>query len=250
MKKGHRKPKKYEFTCRLCGVTFNAADYKAKLCEKCRSPKLCKCGCGEYTKSKGALYKAGHYTRGKTYLEIYGSTEVSCGYQLGEKNIAKQKEIRKKLSESIKKSYTPELRELRRKQFKGNKSFSRVSKNSQKFAWELYNKLSDEEKVNCKFADLNDEFIINDFINDTFYMYDFTLLNKKKIIEFHGDFWHMNPNQYNENDIHIKTKEKAVDIWNADKRKEQIAKQNGFNYLSVWESDLDKIEKSIEFLKL
>ena len=249
MPKGWKKEKKYSFMCKICGEKFKAADFKAKLCDKCRSPKLCKCGCGEYTSSKGALYKAGHHHRGKTYEEIYGSKDVSCGYQPGNKNIAKRKDIREKIKIGVKNSYkNPELIQKRKDDFKGNNVFSSVSKSSQKFAWELYECLTDSDKKQCMFGDLNEEFILDDYITNSFYRYDFTLINKKLIIEFHGDFWHMNPSEYKETDIHIKTRQQASEIWEVDRQKRKIAETNGFKYFVVWERDENKIEKSLNFI--
>lgn len=53
-------------------------------------------------------------TRGKTYKEIYGDKFIKCGFLKGDNNVAKRSEIRKKISESVKASYTPELLERRR----------------------------------------------------------------------------------------------------------------------------------------
>jgi hypothetical protein len=55
-------------------------------------------------------------TRGKTYKEIYGTSNPSCGFKCGNDNIAKSDEIKKKISKGVKLSYTDELRNMRRMQ--------------------------------------------------------------------------------------------------------------------------------------
>jgi hypothetical protein len=55
-------------------------------------------------------------------------------------------------------------------------------------------------------------------VNNKLYFLDCLLKEKKKIIEYFGDFWHANPTKYKENDI-IKfpgSKVIAKDIWNQD----------------------------------
>lgn len=60
----------------------------------------------------------GHRFKGKTYSEIYGGALPKCGAQRGTANSAKRPEVRIKISEGVKNSYTPELRETRRSAFK------------------------------------------------------------------------------------------------------------------------------------
>jgi hypothetical protein len=63
-----------------------AADVKAITCRVCRSPKLCKCGCGQTVNSIGRFYARGHQVKGKTYLEIYGTETPACGFKSGDGN--------------------------------------------------------------------------------------------------------------------------------------------------------------------
>lgn len=70
------------------------------------------------TKGTGRTYESP--LKGKTYKEIYGDEPVKCGFKKGEENIAKDPEIRKKISEGVIRSYEKnfgELREVRRKFF-------------------------------------------------------------------------------------------------------------------------------------
>jgi len=97
-------------------------------------------------------------------------------------------------------------------------------------------KLNESE---CHFKDK--EFFISDSKN--FYKYDFKYNNI--IIEFHGDYWHMNPNIYSENDIHNVTKKVAKDVWDHDKHKKIIAENRGYIVLTVWESDWLRDSESV-----
>lgn len=70
------------------------------------------------------------------------------------------------------------------------------------------------------------------------YRYDFTYPDKRKIIEFNGDYWHMNPNKYNANDINqVKDNSTAEEIWERDKSKVKLAEDNNYEVLTIWESD-------------
>jgi len=40
-------------------------------------------------------------TRGKTFMQIYGTDSPTCGFQKGDKNISKRSEVRKKISAAI-----------------------------------------------------------------------------------------------------------------------------------------------------
>lgn len=104
--------------CKICNITYMAADVKGNICYDCKKPTKCLCGCGNFVKKPGGGYYSNHGKKGKTYKEIYGTDNPKCGFKTGKDNIAKNPEIRKKLSEGVKKSYTPELRELRAKHLK------------------------------------------------------------------------------------------------------------------------------------
>ena len=104
--------------CKGCDEAFLSADSKSHYCSACvDSPPFCQCGCGEQVKHPSKLYLVGHGSRGKTHEQIYkGKTPVGVGFQNGEANIAKGKEVRLLISASVKRSYTPKLIEVRRLQ--------------------------------------------------------------------------------------------------------------------------------------
>lgn len=96
---------KFECTCRYCNNKFNAADVKCYTCKSCKEPRSCKCGCGLMVKTPGRYYFYNHDKRGKTYLEIYGTSNPGCGHRKGKDNAAKRPEIRKKISEGLAKAW-------------------------------------------------------------------------------------------------------------------------------------------------
>lgn len=115
-KKSFIKKLKFTHTCRRCNELYKSADIKGSYCEKCKTPRSCKCGCGKTVKSPSRDYCKGCKIRGKTYKQIYKTETPSCGYQRGDRNVAKREDIREKIREGVRKSYTEELRNLRRVQ--------------------------------------------------------------------------------------------------------------------------------------
>jgi len=81
-----------------------------------------------------------------------------------------------------------------------NRSINGVSLISQKLFWDIYNSLNENEKVICKFSQLNSEkkVIVKEYdknllqqykkLNKNFYFFDFVL--EDKIIEFDGAYYH------------------------------------------------------------
>lgn len=71
------------------------------------------------------------------------------------------------------------------------------------------------------------------------YIYDFTDLNRRKIIEFQGDIYHGNPEIFNENDTPnpYKKDKTCKNLWEYDEKKKNIAKKNGFDVMQIWEND-------------
>ena len=112
--------------------------------------------------------------------------------------------------------------------------YSKISQELFNILLKYYNK---NDRINVLYATKNKEFCIND--NKVNYLYDFTDLKNKKIIEFQGDLYHANPNLYN-NDNYINPydpNKTAKFIWDQDLNKKQIAEKYGFEVEYVWEYD-------------
>lgn len=69
-------------------------------------------------------------------------------------------------------------------------------------------------------------------------MYDWVATYPKKVcIEFNGDYWHCNPNQYSSTFFHPHIKKYAEQIWEIDNIKKRIMENQGFTYIVVWEKE-------------
>lgn len=115
------------------------------------------------------------------------------------------------------------------------------SKISQELFWNIYEKLDNDYKKDCHFAELNKEYKIHKF-NGGWYLYDFVIKDLKYCIEFNGDVFHANPELFCESDTpnpYNKTIT-AKDIWEVDKDKIQRLQNEGFVVKIVWESDYKK----------
>lgn len=62
------------------------------------------------------------------------------------------------------------------------------------------------------------------------YGYDFAHRNSKSILEFNGSFWH--PEEPNES-LHQVTKKILAEMYNIDKRKKELAEENGFTVFVI-----------------
>ena len=179
----------------------------------------------------------------QSFIKRYGKEE-------GEKRYNK---YRKKLSyanslEFFKKKYG-ELEGLQKYKIYIEKTrfTNGYSKISQEFFWKIYNSYKNNEEV--YFGELNKEYHISD--NGKIYLYDYVDLKNKFVIEYNGDIFHANPKMFNENDRPNPFNKNltAKEIWDYDKRKLELLKYNGIDYMIVWESDYknnpDKIINNI-----
>lgn len=83
---------------------------------------------------------------------------------------------------------------------------------------------------------------------NSFYKYDFNY--RKIIVEFNGDFWHMNPKIYSEDDINPLSGKVAKNIWKFDDHKKSIVEKMGYRVIVIWESDwITNKEKYLKEIK-
>jgi len=96
--------------------------------------------------------------------------------------------------------------------------------------------------------------------NSRIYLYDFADVDNKKIIEFHGDLFHGNPNKFKEYDTPHPFRKNilAKDMWEKDNLKYNVALTNGYQVLVIWESEYKSkgknnkekiIKKCIDFIQ-
>lgn len=72
------------------------------------------------------------------------------------------------------------------------------------------------------------------------YNVDFIHSESMTIIEFHGDFWHMNPALYEEDFINTVTNIVAKDKWAYDEYRKAELEDMGYDVIVWWENDLIK----------
>ena len=72
--------------------------------------------------------------------------------------------------------------------------------------------------------------------------------NTKTFYEYYGDYWHGNLNVYSPEKINKLNKTKFIDLYNQTIERENFIKSNGYNIVSIWESDWNKIKANHEEL--
>ena len=71
-------------------------------------------------------------------------------------------------------------------------------------------------------------------------IYDIYISDLNMLIEFNGDYWHCNPAKYKANYFNVKLSMTAQQIWKRDADKKLLATENGYEFLTIWESDYRK----------
>ncbi len=118
-----------------------------------------------------------------------------------------------------------------------------VSNISQELFNSIYNNL--DIKNDIYFGNLNNEYFIYDEKNKKINYYDFVINDIKLIIEFNGDFWHANPKIYSKDFYHPILKKTAIEIWESQNYKNNVAEEHGYEIVEVWESDYKKDKTNI-----
>lgn len=119
------------------------------------------------------------------------------------------------------------------------------SKISQTMFDNVYNNIDDNMKNDIYYATLNKEFYLYNNENNKLYYYDFVMNDIKLIIEFHGDFWHANPNIYYENYYHPIKKMTAKEIWKEQENKNNYARTMNYEIIEIWEKDYYKNKNDV-----
>jgi len=112
------------------------------------------------------------------------------------------------------------------------------SKISQELFYKLLETYKLEDRIKIFFGSHNGEFKL-DKNEGGIWLYDFTDTINKKIIEFNGDMYHGNPKKYKYNDTPHPFRKNitAQDMWDNDKEKIMVANANGFEVLTIWDSE-------------
>jgi len=138
------------------------------------------------------------------------------------------------------------IKKMQETKFKNGKIQSHSSPLSQKFCWEIYERLPLELKEHCYFAELNKEFGKMSK-SGKYYFYDFAISHQKKCIEFNGNYYHMNPELYKIDEFNKRRNLTSKEIYNLDEIKNDFIISLGFDILVIWEKDYKSdIEKTLQ----
>lgn len=174
----------------------------------------------DYERAKAALTERQTTNSLKRYIKIYGQKEGEKRY--AERNAKWQNTLKNK---------PPEER-ARINSLKCSKGYS-VSKAET----ELF------ETLHKVFGNIQKALAIAYDDSKKYYVYDIAL--NDKIIEYNGDFWHANPNVYDETFYNKVSKMSSKEIWKKELHKEKVAINNGYKILKVWESDYKQNKEKV-----
>ena len=104
------------------------------------------------------------------------------------------------------------------------------------------NSIQLKENITIQHAENEGEFIIP----NTNYKADGYCQETNTIYEFHGDYWHGNPNKFILTEINKTTKCSFGELYQKTLDKELVIINMGFNLITMWESEWNKINKNID----
>jgi hypothetical protein len=103
-----------------------------------------------------------------------------------------------------------------------------------------------------KFYNINIKHYLNDgefLIPTTRYKADGYCKENNTIYEFHGDFWHGNPEIYNHDDINKKTNCSFKELYDKTLIREEKIKELGYNLEVIWENKWKKINNAVRTIQ-
>ena len=239
---------------------FSPEQKKAKV-EKIRKTCLEKYGYADHLSCPEIIKK-----REQTCLQKYGVTNVfanndikekiqkTCLEKFGTKHASSSEIVRKRVEQTCLQKYGATsslgnrnvIKKCQESRFKNSSPTGPTSKLAEECFLEIYNKLPEKIKVDCRFLPLTKEF--GKYGNNRYNYYDFVIPSLKFCIEFNGNYWHANPELYEANHIfsYWDNKMTAQEVWNKDKLKYDILINEGFNVNIIWEKNYrDNKEKII-----
>lgn len=120
--------------------------------------------------------------------------------------------------------------------------FEGKSKIEFEFLTKLYNEIKKDFNT-IYFGDNKQFFFTTEEIrtkyNKKTFIPDFYIKDIKLCVEVFGDFWHMNPATYNENDVNSILEKNAKEVWESDaERLDFLRSHYGANTIIVWEKEI------------
>lgn len=142
--------------------------------------------------------------------------------------------------------YGEELGKQKLEEFYQNLNSSRgFSKISQELFREV-EKLCGTHKVH--YAEKDFEYVVINLKTKKTYKFDFVCYGLNLVIEFNGDLYHANPDQYRPLDVppFSGNKKTAAEIWADDREKTKTMKEyRGLDVIVIWENDYNKDKKAV-----
>ena len=223
--------------CSSLKITESDGSYVVeRICPTCKKTIL--------TKSKDKVIACrNHFNKVK---ENRPCKKCSLESQIGEGNPFYGKKHSKKTKNQISKSRkgkgmgesnsmsNAEYREKMR-----NKFLERIKTNPLKHKSRSKNEIIIYNKIKKKFKDAKHSFVVKPYICDIF------IPDLNLIIEYNGDYWHCNPNKYDQDYYHKIKKKTAKEIWERDNIKIDLIKRNGYTLEVLWEYDYNQNPKLI-----
>ena len=103
-----------------------------------------------------------------------------------------------------------------------------------------------------KYYNINIQHALNGgeyLIKNTKFKADGYCKKNNTIYEYHGDYWHGNPNKYKPDNINEVCNKTYKELYENTLKREKIIKSLGYNLVTIWESDWDMINKNIKKLQ-
>ena len=116
-----------------------------------------------------------------------------------------------------------------------------IKKQYSKKQIEWLNFIQLKDNIIIQHAENNSEF----YIPNTKYRADGFCQETNTIYEFHGDYWHGNPNKFISSEINKTTNCSFGELYQKTLEKENYIKNLGFNLITIWESDWNKLNNCV-----
>jgi G:T-mismatch repair DNA endonuclease (very short patch repair protein) len=122
--------------------------------------------------------------------------------------------------------------------------FQEILKNSPEKFKEHYDKVFKNSKIGYISAGQRQVYE-NLLLNDSSFLLEHTVegircdivhLEKKVVVEYYGDFWHLNPSKYNSDYYSNAIKMTAKEKWQKDRARNFVLRNKGYRVIIVWES--------------
>lgn len=100
--------------------------------------------------------------------------------------------------------------------------------------------IAQKEGIHIQHAENGGEYIIQNE-GGKFFKMDGYCKETNTVYEFYGDFWHGNPKIYESSDYNEKAKKTYGELYSTTLWREGIIKGKGYNFVSIWESEYDRL---------